>query len=290
MNKKSIPTVSHIEEPVSAKNNLQWWQTRASKMAAYAVSGITFLILLVWIFFFRPYVTTDDARIAGDIIRIANRGVSGQIVKVNVAEGDAVTSGMQVAELDHRAADAQLKKARARASFAAAELARMESLASQNGVSRQQLDKARAESMSADGDLQLAELALEFTTLKSPVDGVIVQKLAQEGNILETNQTAVTVVDVEHAWVSANIEETSVALVKPGQKVKIDIDEGGTITGKVLEVRKATAATFALIPSDSSAGNFIKLVQRIPVKISIDPHPGINLRIGQSVVVKIKVR
>lgn len=290
MNKKSIPTVSHIDEPVSSKKDLPWWQTRASKMAAYIVSGITLFILLVWIIFFRPYVTTDDARIAGDIIRIANRGVSGQIVKVNVTEGDNVTSGMQVVELDHRAAEAQYKKARARASFAAAELARMESLASQNGVSRQQLDKARSESMSADGDLQLAELALEFTNLKSPVDGVVVQKLAQEGNILETNQTAVTVADVEHAWVSANIEETSVALVKPGQKVEIDIDEGGRITGKVLEVRKATAATFALIPSDSSAGNFIKLVQRIPVKISIDPHPGINLRIGQSVVVKIKVR
>lgn len=118
----------------------------------------------------------------------------------------------------------------------------------------------------------------------------MVQKLAQTGNILETNQTAVTVVDIGHAWASANIEETSVALVRPGQRVTIYIDEGGKLTGKVLEVRKATAATFALIPSDSSAGNFIKLVQRIPVKIELDPHPGVNLRVGQSVEVKIRVR
>lgn len=290
MNKKSIPTVNHVDEVKKADTNVVWWKTSASKRAAYAVSGLTLAVLVYWFFFMRPYVSTDDARVTADIIRIANRGVNGQIIKVNVAEGDQVTSGMELAELDHRAAEAQYKKAKSRASFTSMELQRMESLAAQNGASRQQLDRARSEALGAEGDLQLAELALEFTTLRSPVDGVVVQKLAQAGNILETNQTALTVVDIEHAWVSANIEETSVALVKPGQSVRIYIDEGGTLTGRVLEVRKATAATFALIPSDSSAGNFIKLVQRIPVKIAIDPHPGINLRVGESVEVKIRVR
>jgi multidrug resistance efflux pump len=272
------------------KSKEAWWKSRASRMSAYAVGGITLVILLFWAVFMRPYVSTDDARVAADIIKIANRGVNGQILKINVAEGDNVTAGMELVELDHRTAEAQYKKAKARASFASMEFQRMESLAAQSGASRQQLDKARSEAMSAVADLELAELALEFTTLRSPVNGVVVQKLAQTGNIIETNQTAVTVVDIDHAWVSANIEETSVSLVKPGQKVTVSIDEGGTLTGKVLEVRKATASTFALIPSDSSAGNFIKLVQRIPVKIEIDPHPGINLRVGQSVEVKIRVR
>jgi len=290
VNKKSIPVVSHVEDSADKKNNTAWWQSRASRIAAYAVSGITLLVLVLWAIFFRPYVSTDDARVTADIIKIANRGVNGQIIKINVSEGDNVTAGMELAELDHRTAEAQYKKAKARASFASVEFQRMESLAAQNGISRQQLDKARSEYLNADGDLQLAELALEFTTLKSPVNGVVVQKLAQLGNIIETNQTAVTVADVDHAWVSANIEETSVALVRAGQNVTVYIDEGGKITGKVLEVRKATAATFALIPSDSSAGNFIKLVQRIPVKIALDSHPGVNLRVGQSVEVKIKVR
>jgi len=290
MSRKSIPVVSKVEEPAAEKNKTAWWQTRASRLAAYIVGGITFIILLFWVFFLRPYVSTDDARVTADIIKIANRGVNGQILKINVSEGDNVTAGMELVELDHRTAEAQYKKAKARASFTSMELHRMESLAAQEGASRQQLDKARSEALGAEGDLQLAELALEFTTLRSPVNGVVVQKLAQTGNIIESNQTAVTVADVDHAWVTANIEETSVALVRAGQSVTVYIDEGGKLTGKVLEVRKATAATFALIPSDSSAGNFIKLVQRIPVKIAIDPHPGINLRIGQSVEVKIKVR
>lgn len=290
MSKIKIPVVSQVEEISGKKNKTVWWQTRASRIAAKVVGGITLAILLFWIIFLRPYVSTDDARVAADIIKIANRGVNGQIIKINVSEGDDVTAGMELAELDHRMAEAQYKKAKARASFASMELQRMESLASQSGASRQQLDKARSEAMSAEADLQLAGLALEFTTLRSPVNGVIVQKLAQTGNILETNQTAVTVVDIDHAWISANIEETSVALVKPGQNVNVYIDEGGKLTGKVLEIRKATASTFALIPSDSSSGNFIKLVQRIPVKIEIEPHPGINLRVGQSVEVKIRVR
>ncbi|HNX24074.1 MAG TPA: efflux RND transporter periplasmic adaptor subunit [Spirochaetota bacterium] len=289
MSRKSIPVVSQVEDAPDKKMKTAWWQTRVSKLSAYSVGGLTLLILLFWLVFLRPYVTTDDARVAADIIKIANRGVNGQIVKVNVSEGDNVTAGMELAELDHRTAEAQYKKAKARASFASMELQRMESLAAQNGASRQQLDKARSEALNAEGDLQLAELALEFTTLRSPVNGVVVQKLAQAGNILETNQTAVTVVDVDNAWVTANIEETYVADVRAGQKVTVYVDEGGKLTGKVLEVRKATAATFALIPSDSSAGNFIKLVQRIPVKIILDPHPGMNLRVGQSVEVKIRV-
>ena len=291
MARKSIPTVSQVDDVVKdVKANTAWWQTRASKTAAYIVSGIVIFILLIWVIFFRPFIATDDARVSADIIRIANRGVNGQIIKVNVREGDIVSAGMDLAELDHRAAEATYKKAKARASFTSMDLQRMESLAAQNGASRQQLDKVRSEAMSAEGDLQLAELALEYTTLKSPVNGVVVQKNAQTGNILETNQTALTVVDIDNAWVSANIEETSVSLVRPGQKVTIAIDEGGKLTGKVAEVRKATAATFALIPSDSSAGNFIKLVQRIPVKIALDPHPKVNLRVGQSVEVKIRVR
>jgi len=78
--------------------------------------------------------------------------------------------------------------------------------------------------------------------------------------------------------------------VKTGQKVTISVDEGGSLTGKVTEVRKASASTFSLIPSDNASGNFIKVVQRIPVKIELDPHQGKILRVGQSVEISIKVR
>jgi multidrug resistance efflux pump len=95
---------------------------------------------------------------------------------------------------------------------------------------------------------------------------------------------------VEHAWVSANVSEKSVGAVKAGQTVNVSVDEGGSLKGKVSEVRKAAASVFALIPSENASGNFVKVEQRIPIKIELDAHPGHDLRVGQSVVLKIKVR
>ena len=89
---------------------------------------------------------------------------------------------------------------------------------------------------------------------------------------------------------TCNVEETAVGLVKPGQKVSINVDEGGTLEGEVLAVSAASASQFAMIPADNPSGNYTKLVQRIPVKIGLMPHPGMTLRAGQSVEVHIRVR
>jgi membrane fusion protein, multidrug efflux system len=284
-----IDSIPHAGLP-TGESGMVWWRTRRARTVSIAL-GIAFTAgFLAWLMFIHPYISTDDARVDADTIRIANQGASQRIEKVYVTEGDRVTTGMLVVELDHRTAEAQIERARAKARLAELDLRRAESMASQNGLSQQQLDRIRAEAQTARADLRLSEIALENTFLKSPVNGIVVQRIAKIGNILETNQAGITVVDIDHAWVSANIEETDVRDVKTGQDVSISIDEGGSLTGKVLEVRNAAASQFSLIPSDNSAGNFIKLVQRIPIKIALAPHPGRTLRVGQSVVIKIRVR
>ena len=90
-------------------------------------------------------------------------------------------------------------------------------------------------------------------------------------------------------WVSANIDEKSVALIKPGQPVYITVDEGGVMKGKVSDIRKASASVFSLIPSNNASGNYIKVTQRIPVRIDIDERNGVNLKIGESVEIRIRV-
>jgi membrane fusion protein, multidrug efflux system len=270
--------------------NASWWNTRRARAVSVVLMIALAAGIMSWLLFFHPYISTDDARVDADTIRIANQGASQRIEKVHVTEGDRITAGMLIIELDHRTAEAQIERARAKARLTALDLRRAESMASQNGLSQQQLDRIRAEAQTARADLRLAEIALDNTLLKSPVNGVVVQRIAKVGNILETNQAGLTVVDIDHAWVSANIEETEVGLVKKGQDVSIRVDEGGSLTGKVIEVRNAAASQFSLIPSDNASGNFIKLVQRIPIKISLSPHPGRTLRVGQSVVIKIRVR
>jgi len=246
--------------------------------------------LIGWLIFFMPYVSTDDATIDADVVKVSNQGMSNQIMKIYVKEGDRIKKGDMLVELDHSMAENQLEKAEAQANFTSLDLKRTEALASQQGISRQQLDKTRQAAQIAEADRKIAQLNLDRTYIKSPVDGTVIQKTAVEGNMLETNQTAIIVACTESAWVTANVEEKEVADIKIGQKVFISIDEGGNLTGKIVDVRQAAASVFALIPSDNASGNFVKVAQRIPLKIALDPHPGKDLRIGQSVVIKVKVR
>lgn len=268
----------------------QWWQTDRVRWFALAVLAVVVAAFFVWWIYFRSFVSTNDARVATNIIRVAPVGVGGAIETVTVEEGDQVKAGQIVAEIDHRVPEAQLSKAKANFQLAKLELDRARSLASNNVSALRDLDRARTNFNIAQAELQLADVNEQNTYLKSPIDGIVVQKLAEPGNIIEPGQVAVTISDVDHAWVSANIEETNIGRVKPGQKVYISIDEGGSLTGRVQEINAATASQFSLLPAENASGNYTKVVQRIPVKVALDPHPGRILKAGQSVTIKIRVR
>ena len=212
------------------------------------------------------------------------------IEKVTVEEGIFVKAGQVLVEIDHRVPQAQFEKAKAKYELSKLELERSRNLAKSNFTPAKDLDTAKTNLEVASAELRLATLNLENTYLKSPVDGVVIQKIADVGNVAEPGQVLVSVSDVDHAWVSANIEETRIARVKVGQPVYISIDEGGSLRGRVSEILSATASSFSLLPAENASGNFTKVVQRIPVKIALDPHPGRVLRAGASVTVRIKVR
>ena len=267
-----------------------WWRSKRSIFVGQISSVVALIGLLTWWFIFHPYVSTDDARVTATVVHIASQGMPGRIEKINVKEGSKVQRGDVLIELDHRMAEAQLARARWKFELATHELKRAEQLSAQNGLPARDLDKARAEAHFSQAEMNLAEITLDNTFLKSPIVGLVVQKTIEVGDMLEPSQTALSIADIDQAWVAANIEETSIGFVKVGQPVTVAIDEGGSLVGKVMEVRGAAAAQFALIPSDNAAGNFTKLVQRIPIKVSLDSHPEKSLRVGQSVEIKIKVR
>ncbi len=271
--------------------NKEWLQKARIRWLIGATAAALVLGIFAWWFLFHPYVSTNDARIAANILRVSPVGVGGQIEKVLVEEGAFVKAGDVLVEIDHRIPRANLVKAQSRYELAKIELGRIRSLAANQYTAKRELDNAQNNFNVAEAELNLAQITYDNTYLKSPVDGVVIQKLAEEGNLLEPGQVAVVISDVDHAWVSANIEETNVAKVRLGQKVSVAIDEGGTLTGTVEEVTAAAASQFSLLPAENASGNFTKVVQRIPVKIALDPHPGHRiLRVGQSVTIKIKVR
>ncbi len=291
----SVETLKSVDDEASPKSKTKKHEKKAwYKTARAAQVGVFTLIVaaagtVLWWYQFHPYVSTDDARVAMTLVRVAPANVSGRIEKVNAVEGTRVKAGDTLVEIDHRIPEANYARAKTKADLANRELSRMQKLTAEGSSTQQLLDQAKANAATAEVELQLASVALENTYLKAPFDGVVVQKLAEVGNILEQNQPAIVVADEQHAWIAANIEETSVGAVKIGQPVHIVIDEGGEITGKVQEIRSSVAAQFALIPSDSGAGNFTKVVQRVPIKVEITDAKGLTLRAGQSVEIKIRV-
>jgi multidrug resistance efflux pump len=128
--------------------------------------------------------------------------------------------------------------------------------------------------------------------IEAPVDGYVAAIWSYPGSVVNAGQTIVTIYDSSNVWVSANIDETKIQRVKPGQKVQIKVDSLGnkTLPGRVEGIAPAATSTFSLLPQQNTTGNFIKVVQVIAVKISIDNAGQYLLIPGSSVEVEIDTR
>src|SRR6266581_1748571 len=211
-------------------------------------------------------------------------------------------------------AEAQVEQAQANALKAHADLDRLRPLAEQDIVSQQQLDAAEAAARAADAALAAAQAALvgadarvgaaraardqaalnlSYTRITAPASGVVSKKTVELGQLVQAGQPLMSVVPLEDVWLTANLKETQVQDVKPGEPVDFTVDAypGIHFRGHVESLSPATGARFSLLPPDNATGNFTKVVQRVPVRIrpdKVDPaHP---LRPGMSVVVTIQTK
>ena len=156
----------------------------------------------------------------------------------------------------------------------------------------------RAEAESQIHSLQLqkakAERDLSFTVLKAPFDGVIGNLAVQDGDLVSPGQRLAALVPIENLYIEANFKETQVAGIKPGAKVKVEVDalEDHVIEGTVESISPASGAVFSLLPPENATGNFTKVIQRLPVRIAL-PRSVLDsghLRAGLSVVVEVDSR
>ena len=134
----------------------------------------------------------------------------------------------------------------------------------------------------------MAGLNYQYTKIYAPIDGYVTKKSVQTGNQIQPNQPLMAVVGLNDIWVTANLKETQMENIRPGQTVKIKVDSypGTVFQGKVDSIMAGTGVTFSLFPSENATGNYVKVVQRIPVKIVFDEGTDKNhiLRVGMSVV------
>lgn len=155
-------------------------------------------------------------------------------------------------------------------------------------VMQAELRARRAEARRAEAELADLRRKLQLTTIHSPVTGVVVKKSANPGEVIQIGQPIYMIVDSSRFWVEANVEETEIRFVKPGDPVFIQVDSypDRQFTGKVIEIGGATVSEFSLFNPQKLTGQFIKSTQRLPVKISVANDDGL-LKVGMLVVVRI---
>jgi membrane fusion protein (multidrug efflux system) len=133
--------------------------------------------------------------------------------------------------------------------------------------------RAQADINRAEAQLQQAELNLSYTKIVSPADGYVTRKTAEAGAFVQAGQSLMAIVRPE-VWVTANFKETQLTRMHPGQPATITMDSfpDVTFTGHVESIQHGTGSRFSLLPPENATGNFIKVVQRVPVKIVLDPN------------------
>ena len=123
-------------------------------------------------------------------------------------------------------------------------------------------------------NLAAAELQLSYTSIVAPIDGVVTKKMVEVGQIVQPGQGLLVLVPLHDIWVTANFKETQLARVRPGQTAEVHVDMyGEKFKGHVDSIAGATGSRLSLLPPENATGNFVKVVQRIPVKIVLDPIP-----------------
>ena len=194
------------------------------------------------------------------------------------------------AKTTYDVAVAQVKAAKERIKQLEASLETQKAVVKQTETS---LIPQQAQIQQKEATLKGTELSKSYTIIYSPSDGYIAKKSVETGNQIQPGQSLMAVVPLDDIWITANYKETQLERVKLGQKVKIIVDTypGKVFYGKVESVQAGTGAVFSLFPPENATGNYVKIVQRIPVKIILDQDtdPSHNLRIGMSVVPTILV-
>ena len=210
-----------------------------------------------------------------------------------VAEAKATAAAVQAAQATADAAEAQVRTAEGRLVQAEAGYRNAQTAPRQMQVTRSRAEQAEATALQKKADLDQAALNLQYCKVVAPVTGEVSNRTVEIGQNVSPGQELMKVIPLNDLWVTANFKETQLRNMRPGQPVTIDVDANGrSYKGKVDSIAGATGALFSLLPPENATGNYVKVVQRVPVKIDLDPgeNKDLWLRPGMSVEPKVWIR
>src|SRR5579862_2128494 len=223
---------------------------------------------------------------------VQKQEISEQLYDQAVAAAAADSAAVSSAKASVAAAAQQVAQARAR-------LAQAQAAYRSSQTGPQQVASIRARALSAaatvkakEAALEAAELNLQYTKVLAPAEGVVTKNL-EVGMNVQPGQQLASVIPLNNIWITANFKETQLKYMKPGQRVEIKADENGrTYKGHVDSIAGSSGARLSLLPPENATGNYVKVVQRIPVKIVLDPgeDKDDSLRLGMSVEPKVFIK
>jgi len=298
---------------------------RSRRRVAFPVAIIAVVAaaaLGYWYFEIYGVIATDDALIEGDRVSLSSK-ILGRITALEADEGDTVERGELLVQLDD--GDLQARRVQAEAGLVAAEenvkLAAVEVRQAEDDYERARIqaegkvitaeqfahsqlamEKARAmhavalaQVGTARAQLGVIQQDLVNTRIVAPVSGVVARRWVMAGDVVQPGQAILSIYDLRDLWVTAYLEETKLAAIALGDSVTVAVDAyparpfGGTIT----MIGAAAASQFSLIPPNNASGNFTKVTQRVPIRISLHPPPAgdsVLLLPGMSVEVTVEPR
>ena len=228
---------------------------------------------------------------------VAKEDISRQQFDQAVATAAANRAAVASADASVKAAEQAVRQAEGKLLQAKADLRSAQTAPQQVSLKRAQADAADAQVDQRRAQLAQAQLNFSYTIIRSPVTGIIGKKSVEVGQNVSIGQEMLEVVPLDDIWVTANFKETQLAHMRPGQPVEVNIDAyGHKWKGHVTNMGGGTGSVFSLLPPENATGNYVKVVQRVPVRIDFDHTAGQDfnaegmLKPGLSVVPDVRVR
>lgn len=281
---------------------------RIRRMIGSAIAAILIVFVLIFGIDRYLYISTDDAFIQAYTTMISSR-VGGYVEKVLVDDLDDVKEGQLLAIVDPTEYENALQEAEQDYLAKSAALdgalfyfTRMKKLYDQKVISQQEYVEARAKYLEALADrkstragMAIAQDQLSYTQIKAPTKGGIAKRSVSRGALVAPGEPLFGFVEGNKRWVIANLKETDLYRIRQGMDVKVEVDalDNKKLKGTIERIGWATGSTFTLLPPDNATGNFVKIVQRVPVLISLvglNDHECKQLQVGLSCKVIINYR
>ncbi|MBC7458914.1 MAG: HlyD family secretion protein [Bdellovibrionaceae bacterium] len=247
-------------------------------------------LLFYWFYWSNKYITTENAYVETELSPVNSR-LMGYVREVLVSENDVVKKGQEILKLDDVDTKLELTFKQAKLKKAEADGNRAVLLKKDHALSDSDFELAEATLAGVRAEVEGSLLKLKFTSVTAATDGIIAKRSAQPGQFVQPGQSLFVIIPTNKVWIRANFKESQIRLIKPGQVVEIRVDAypDESWKGKVEYIYPSSVASLSLIPPENATGNFTKVVQRFPVRISIKQEKEHLLLPGMSVEATIVV-